>query len=478
MLVLLAGYFGDPTDPRLIPGSVVDRARPPGDAVPRRRDRRGRRPPRASRRERALGQHRGDPHRRLPVRPRLRDLAPTWAPTSAGCSRGRSPCCATGRSARSTPPRRVDQTEANYLEIIRRKTGSLIAHVLPARRDALRRHRPSTSTSLEAFGEPLGHRLPALRRHHGHHRQPARAGQGARRRHAGGRLHRSRCSTRWRTARDREELARLLAARPARRRAARPGARRSSAAGRLDRARPSGRHGRGRPRAGARRAAPRGPRAARVGAARRASSRPAAERSRRAGSTLLDSVLGSALGKTFTSVPDYYSVLRGRAGGPGRGCRPRRRGVRSREADRTPSSAPGKLTTYECGIDPVGEGWSQSQVRYYIYGFLFVIFDVESVFLFPWARVFERLGLRRRWSRWAIFIGDPGASGCSTPGARGCWSGPDHRDDAAAQDPAGQVPAELGPPVLPVGHELRPGVLRDRVHRRIRPPSTTSSAWA
>jgi NADH-quinone oxidoreductase subunit A len=53
---------------------------------------------------------------------------------------------------------------------------------------------------------------------------------------------------------------------------------------------------------------------------------------------------------------------------------------------------PEKLTTYECGIDPVGQGWSQSQVRYYIYGFLFVIFDVESVFLFPWARTFERLG--------------------------------------------------------------------------------------
>jgi NADH-quinone oxidoreductase subunit A len=53
---------------------------------------------------------------------------------------------------------------------------------------------------------------------------------------------------------------------------------------------------------------------------------------------------------------------------------------------------PEKLTTYECGIDPVGEGWSQTQVRYYIYGFLFVIFDVESVFLFPWARVFEGLG--------------------------------------------------------------------------------------
>jgi NADH-quinone oxidoreductase subunit A len=51
-----------------------------------------------------------------------------------------------------------------------------------------------------------------------------------------------------------------------------------------------------------------------------------------------------------------------------------------------------KMTTYECGIDPVGEGWSQSHVRYYVYGFLFVIFDVESVFLFPWARVLEDIG--------------------------------------------------------------------------------------
>lgn len=51
-----------------------------------------------------------------------------------------------------------------------------------------------------------------------------------------------------------------------------------------------------------------------------------------------------------------------------------------------------KLTTYECGVDPVGEGWSQSQIRYYIFAFLFVIFDVEAVFLFPWARVFEALG--------------------------------------------------------------------------------------
>lgn len=51
---------------------------------------------------------------------------------------------------------------------------------------------------------------------------------------------------------------------------------------------------------------------------------------------------------------------------------------------------PEKYTTYECGVDPVGEGWSNTQVRYYVFAFLFVIFDVESVFLFPFAVIFER----------------------------------------------------------------------------------------
>ena len=51
-----------------------------------------------------------------------------------------------------------------------------------------------------------------------------------------------------------------------------------------------------------------------------------------------------------------------------------------------------KLTTYESGIDPIGLGWSQANVRYYIFALLFVVFDVEAVFLFPWALVFERLG--------------------------------------------------------------------------------------
>ena len=37
------------------------------------------------------------------------------------------------------------------------------------------------------------------------------------------------------------------------------------------------------------------------------------------------------------------------------------------------------------GVDPVGTGWSQSQIRYYVFALLFVMFDVEAVFIFPWA---------------------------------------------------------------------------------------------
>jgi NADH-quinone oxidoreductase subunit A len=51
-----------------------------------------------------------------------------------------------------------------------------------------------------------------------------------------------------------------------------------------------------------------------------------------------------------------------------------------------------KSQSYECGVDPVGGGWSQSHVRYYIFALLFLIFDVEAVFIFPWAVQLESLG--------------------------------------------------------------------------------------
>lgn len=54
---------------------------------------------------------------------------------------------------------------------------------------------------------------------------------------------------------------------------------------------------------------------------------------------------------------------------------------------------PQKYINYESGVDPVGGGWAQSQVRYYIYALLFVMFDVEAVFIFPWAVNLEALGV-------------------------------------------------------------------------------------
>ena len=51
-----------------------------------------------------------------------------------------------------------------------------------------------------------------------------------------------------------------------------------------------------------------------------------------------------------------------------------------------------KLTAYESGVDPVGDSWSQSQIRYYVFALLFVIFDVEAVFIFPWATRLEVYG--------------------------------------------------------------------------------------
>ena len=65
---------------------------------------------------------------------------------------------------------------------------------------------------------------------------------------------------------------------------------------------------------------------------------------------------------------------------------------------------PAKLLTYESGVDPVGTGWAQSNVRYYVYAFLYVIFAVDAVFLFPWAVVFASIG----WAaavEMAVFLG-------------------------------------------------------------------------
>ena len=79
-------------------------------------------------------------------------------------------------------------------------------------------------------------------------------------------------------------------------------------------------------------------------------------------------------------------------------------GARALLAPRAPSAA--KLSTYESGVDPVGEGWAQSQVRYLSFAFLYVVFAVDAVYLFPWAYVLRDTDLGvASLVEIAIFIG-------------------------------------------------------------------------
>jgi NADH-quinone oxidoreductase subunit A len=53
----------------------------------------------------------------------------------------------------------------------------------------------------------------------------------------------------------------------------------------------------------------------------------------------------------------------------------------------------GKLAPYECGVDPESDARQRYAIRYYVVAILFVIFDVETIFLFPWAVIYKQLAL-------------------------------------------------------------------------------------
>jgi NADH-quinone oxidoreductase subunit A len=63
-----------------------------------------------------------------------------------------------------------------------------------------------------------------------------------------------------------------------------------------------------------------------------------------------------------------------------------------------------KESIYECGMVPIGQGWSQMNLRYYLYAILFLIFEIEAVFLFPWAVIYRRLGPVAFWEM-MLFLG-------------------------------------------------------------------------
>jgi len=56
------------------------------------------------------------------------------------------------------------------------------------------------------------------------------------------------------------------------------------------------------------------------------------------------------------------------------------------------SSYPHKRETYESGVEPIGQAWSQFNIRYYLFSLIFVVFDVEIIYLYPWAVVARSLG--------------------------------------------------------------------------------------
>lgn len=57
------------------------------------------------------------------------------------------------------------------------------------------------------------------------------------------------------------------------------------------------------------------------------------------------------------------------------------------------SSNPLKFEPYECGIETIGDSWLQYTVGYYLFAILFLIFEVETIFIFPWASVMREIGM-------------------------------------------------------------------------------------
>jgi len=54
---------------------------------------------------------------------------------------------------------------------------------------------------------------------------------------------------------------------------------------------------------------------------------------------------------------------------------------------------PAKTSTYECGMETIGDTWVQFKAQYYLYALVFVVFDVEAAFIFPWAVAYHKLEL-------------------------------------------------------------------------------------
>ena len=83
--------------------------------------------------------------------------------------------------------------------------------------------------------------------------------------------------------------------------------------------------------------------------------------------------------------------------------------------------SPQKYIPYECGVDPIGSPYVQYRAGYFLYALLFIVFDIETVFLYPWAVEFQMLGLFALIEMF-VFVGIL-ALGLPTHGERGISHG-------------------------------------------------------
>ena len=90
-----------------------------------------------------------------------------------------------------------------------------------------------------------------------------------------------------------------------------------------------------------------------------------------------------------------------------------------------------KLSPYECGFPPFDDARMRFDARFYLVSLLFIIFDLEVAFLFPWAIVFHDLGALGFWSM-MIFLGGVDRSGSYTSGTRERWNGTKLQSDGRA----------------------------------------------
>ena len=253
----------DPDADEVVTAACVVELTHLGLALPRRRDGRGRAAPRRRLRQRALGQPRRDPHRRLPVLEVLGADRRARPPTPSGSRPRRSPGSSRARSSRPSPPGRGEDPLAHYLDVVAGKTGSLIA--TSARYGARFGGAPARGGGgADGVRRDRRLRLPALRRHPRHRLRLRRVRQDPRHRPARGRPDAAGADGARLDRPGRRPAARAARRRPHRRRPARRGAR---PAARAPGARPGpglrrrpGARGEGAARRAARRPGPRGAR--------------------------------------------------------------------------------------------------------------------------------------------------------------------------------------------------------------------------